>query len=246
MKTCTSCSTQNADSAKFCSSCGKKLHTKYICPHCSSEIKPNDTFCPNCGKSLKEIHAQKPKKKLSKLKKTLIGIASFIGFLALLYLCLFLYVRFYIDKNFAFAYMPGGAIDVISKKDISALTFDKLIICESVDEDTNAPINAANEFKLGTRKIYASIKVTGASINDSFKFVWKYANTKNTIIEYSGNYLAETYYFAGYEYSYLTIPESGSIDNYKVFGEPGDYIVEFYHNTDLVSTEGFKIVRGIK
>ena len=121
MKICSSCGTQNNDSAKFCLSCGKSLLSKYICPHCSNEIKPNDTFCPSCGKSLKEIQAQKPKKKLSRLKKTLIGITSFIGFLALLYLCLFLYGRFYIDKNFAFAYMPDGTIDVIDKKDIPAL-----------------------------------------------------------------------------------------------------------------------------
>jgi hypothetical protein len=214
-----------------------------ICPSCSTQNNDSAKFCSSCGKSLNEKAALKPKKKLSKLNKTLIGITSFIGLLALLYLCLFLYGRFYIDKNFEFAYMPSGTIDVISKKDISALAFDKLIICESVDENTNAPINVANEFKLGTRKIYASIKVNGASINDSFKFVWKYANTKNTIIEYSGNYLAETYYFTGYEYSYLTIPESSSLDNYKVFSEPGDYIVEFYHNGDLVSTESFKIVK---
>jgi uncharacterized membrane protein YvbJ len=214
-----------------------------ICPSCSTQNNDSAKFCPSCGKSLNGKTELKPKKKLSKLKRIFVGIASFIGFLAVLYLALFLYVRVYIDKNFAFAYMPDGTIDVIGKKDISALTFDKLIICESVDENTNAPINAANEFKLGTRKIYASIKVTGASINDSFKFVWKYANTKNTIIEYSGNHLAETYYFSGYEYSYLTIPESGSIDNYKVFSEPGDYMVEFYHNGVLVSTEGFKIVK---
>jgi len=214
-----------------------------ICPSCSTQNNDSAKFCSSCGKSLNEKAALKPKKKLSKLKKILIGIASFIGFLAVFYLALFLYARFYIDKNFTFAYMPGGTIDVIDKKDIPALSFNKLTICESVDENTNAPINAANKFKLGTRKIYATINVAGASIYDSFKFVWKYANTKNTIIEYSGNYLTETYYFAGYEYSFLTIPESGSIDNYKVFSEPGDYIVEFYHNTDLVSTEGFKIVK---
>jgi len=244
LKICPSCSTQNNDLAKFCSSCGKNLFYEATCPHCNKEIKPNDTFCPNCGKSLKEIHAQKPKKKLSKLKKTLIGIASFIGFLALLYLSLFLYGRFYIDKNFEFAYMPDGSIDVIDKKVIPELSFGDLTICSRIDSNTNAPVNAVNEFEIGAREIYATIHIAGAKLNDSFKFVWKYADTKNTIIEYSNNYLTGIYYFEGYKYSFIAIPESDSITNYKVFCEPGDYIVEFYHNDSFIDSTTFSIVKA--
>jgi len=244
LKICPSCSTQNNNSTKFCSNCGKELLSKSICPYCNKEIKPTDTFCGNCGKSLKEKAASKLRKKLTRLKKGLVALASFIGFLAILYLSLFLYARFYIAEKYTFAYKLDGSIDVIDKKDIPTLSFDKLTICESVDENINAPVNAVNGFDIGAREIYATIHVSGAKITDSFKFLWKYKDTGSTIIDYSGNYLSSDPYFNGYKKSYIAIPEGDPISNYKVFSEPGDYIVEFYHNEMLVDSTTFNILKA--
>lgn len=85
MKVCPSCSTQNIDLSRFCSECGKKLPDKTICPHCGKEAKSTDTFCRYCGKNLKDTKAKKPsknpqKRKMSKFKKSLIALGSFLVF----------------------------------------------------------------------------------------------------------------------------------------------------------------------
>src|SRR5439155_7081604 len=47
VRTCPSCSRENADSARFCVSCGTPLVV--ACAECGAEIPPDAGFCPACG-----------------------------------------------------------------------------------------------------------------------------------------------------------------------------------------------------
>ncbi len=241
MKICPSCSTQNYDLAKFCSKCGKKLTAKRTCPYCKKDLKPKDTYCNNCGKSLKEQAIKKPKKKLSKSIKSLIGIGAFIAFIAILYLSLFLYAKFYINEKFTFIVGTDNSIRVVDKNTINDLSFGELVTCHNVDEKNLSPIDIKKEFELGTRKIYASISITGLNNGGNFKFIWKYADSGEAIFEDLYDYPVTGNYFEGYRFSSIELPEDKDIKDYKLFSEPGNYIVEFYYNNKLIKSTDFII-----
>ena len=50
---CPSCGTQNAATAKFCSSCGANMAPAPLtCPGCQTQNPPGTKFCSNCGAAL--------------------------------------------------------------------------------------------------------------------------------------------------------------------------------------------------
>ncbi len=243
MKKCPSCGTLNDNSSKFCSSCGKKLSSKTVCPSCKKEVKPTDTFCKHCGKSLKK--SKKPtKRKISrKLKIALIALGAFFGLLIIAFLGLYLYSAFYLMDRYELVYAEDGTRQLVEKQDAPESTvptepsFGKLTICESLNDKTYEPVNPTNEFNIGFREVYAAIDVSGVSADDTFTYKWKYADSGNTISELSFNYFKPD----GYIPDYIILSEEDDINDYHLFSEPGDYIVEFYHNGKLIDAATFTV-----
>lgn len=91
MKVCTSCSTENDNSFKFCKSCGKELNDKTLCPCCGAEVKSSDNFCINCSRNLSQPSTFKPKSKMGNLTKVLIITASFLGVIVIASVSLLLF-----------------------------------------------------------------------------------------------------------------------------------------------------------
>ena len=59
---CPGCKTNNPAGVKFCSSCGRDLHSRKtiaLCPFCSSEMTEGSKFCNNCGKDLEPPKCKK-------------------------------------------------------------------------------------------------------------------------------------------------------------------------------------------
>jgi class 3 adenylate cyclase/tetratricopeptide (TPR) repeat protein len=50
---CASCDSANAESARFCGTCGARLTA--TCPHCRSEVTPGLRFCNACGGPMPEL-----------------------------------------------------------------------------------------------------------------------------------------------------------------------------------------------
>jgi hypothetical protein len=46
---CTRCSTQLVQGAKFCHQCGMALEQKADCVSCGSRLPANSVYCPQCG-----------------------------------------------------------------------------------------------------------------------------------------------------------------------------------------------------
>jgi hypothetical protein len=212
------------------------------CPSCSTQNNIDAKFCSNCGASLKKEEIPKPKKKkLGKGIKSLIGIGAFIAFLAIVYLSLFLYVKFYINEKFAFIVGDNNSIKVVDKNAIKEFSFGDLVICQGIDKNSAFPDGIKKEFESGTKKIYASINLSGINNGGNFKFVWKYAGSGETIFEDSYDYPATGNYFEGYRYSLVGLPEDKDIKDYKLFSEPGNYIVDFYYNNEFVKSTDFTL-----
>ncbi|MBR5344433.1 MAG: zinc ribbon domain-containing protein [Clostridia bacterium] len=49
---CPKCKSRNADTARFCVSCGSALSS--VCPKCGQAVTINAKFCPSCGQNLEE------------------------------------------------------------------------------------------------------------------------------------------------------------------------------------------------
>ncbi len=246
MKQCSSCGTLNVDTSKFCSNCAKKLPIKLICPYCKKNIKPTDKYCNNCGKSLKEEAPKQPdyskttqKKKLSKRARiTLIASVSFIGFLILVFLGLFLFTNLYLARKYSLSYGPDGSFRLVSAG--SGPSFGEIEISSEIDKQTFKPLTIKDEFETGFREVFATIYVSGVSLDDEFSFKWKEAGADEYIIDFKFRY----FFTEGYMPNYISVPEEESIENYKIFNEPGDYIVEFYHNDEFIDDAGFKVVES--
>jgi len=242
MKKCPSCGTINDDVSKFCKNCGQILPSKNICPYCKSQIDPNDTFCKHCGKSLKGIPVSIKRKTSKSLKIALITVGSLIGIIAVAYLGLFLFVKYYLPKR----YIPATDYNAVELEEEQGLAepieslepaFGELIISSSIDNDTYKPIDPADEFDIGFRQIYAAIEVSGVTPDDTFTYMWKYAGSGEVISEFSFNYFKPQ----GYIPDYIALSEDDNIDDYALFSEPGDYLVEFYHNGELIDSETFGV-----
>jgi len=116
--------------------------------------------------------------------------------------------------------------------------FEEITICNKIDDKTYAPISQKNEFKIGFREIYATIHISGVSSEDYFTYRWKYADSGEVIREFSFYYFKEE----GYIPDYFIVPGGEDIADYYIFSEPGDYIVEFFHNGQYMGDASFKVV----
>lgn len=86
---CPKCRSENAENAKFCSNCGKRIDGKETCPSCGHECDAKASFCEACGKQLKKedpsSSQEKPKtnkkdtkNKLSQIFNIILSIASIV------------------------------------------------------------------------------------------------------------------------------------------------------------------------
>lgn len=230
MKKCSSCNRNNSDKNNFCINCGNKLSIKNICPYCNREVKIQDAFCKYCGKNLKHyknkiFNNKWVKRVFSKRDPLTVAIVS-IASIAILALIIIPSVMLY---------------DIFSDQDEKISTnshFGEVTVCESIDEDTYAPISKNEEFKIGFREIYATIHISGVSSEDYFTYRWKYADSGEVIREFSFDYFKEE----GYIPDYFIIPEGEDIADYHIFSEPGEYIVDFFHNGQYIGNANFKVL----
>ena len=117
------------------------------------------------------------------------------------------------------------------------LNFGDLTICGEIDMVTFAPLEIRNSFDVGVEKIFTTIRVSGTKAEDIWEFTWINVNTGEIIADSTGRYLEEgSGYIEGYLSNYIVPAQEGSI-----IGEPGNYRVDFYHNSQLISSAGFII-----
>ena len=234
MKKCSSCGKINIDENKFCAKCGKKLPNKYICPGCGKSISPRDPFCKNCGKSLKDKEKEK-KKKLSNLKKTFIGLGSFIGFIVIVLSGLFLFKNFYSAKE---SHLKDDAVQFSEEGETSkSATFGELQVSEEINKETLEPLNVTEEFFKGFKEVYATIFVSGVSLDDSYTYKWKDNYTNEIIIDFTENYFTDE----GFIPNLIAITDYKDIKDSKILSEPGEYAIEFYHNGKLIDDITFTV-----
>jgi len=122
------------------------------------------------------------------------------------------------------------------------LDFGEIVTCEKLDEETYAPVIPKDSFDIGVQQIFAGIKAAGIKSEDKFSFVWKNKETGKIIFEKTDEYSAEKKgYIEGYIASSIYLDkEDKEKDN--ILAEPGEYIVEFFHNSTLIDTAEFKIL----
>ena len=112
-------------------------------------------------------------------------------------------------------------------------------------DSTDKPINPKNEFNYGIKKLCATIEVKGAELSDDCKFVWKRVEDNKVLKEvdfkYSDNWTKSGDKYNGYFALGLGLAENQKLEDNDIFGNPGSYIVEFYHNGYLISSASFEI-----
>lgn len=117
------------------------------------------------------------------------------------------------------------------------LSFGDLTICGEIDMVTFAPLEIRNSFDVEAEKIFATIRVSATKAEDIWEFTWINVNTGEIIADSTGRYLeGGSGYIEGYLSNYIVPAQEGSI-----IGEPGNYRVDFYHNSQLISNAGFII-----
>ena len=115
--------------------------------------------------------------------------------------------------------------------------FGSLIVCESVNKDTFEPINPKSEFDLFAKGISVAINIQNVKGTDNFRYLWKNDKTGEVVADISGQYKeGETRYGSGWFTSTLFHKEGA-----EVIALPGNYTVEFYHNSELKTTSKFTI-----
>ena len=122
------------------------------------------------------------------------------------------------------------------------LDFGEIVTCEKLDEGTYAPVVPKGSFDIGVQQIFATIKAAGIKSEDNFSFVWKNKETGKIIFKSTDKYSAEKKgYIEGYIASSIYLDKEDE-ENDNILAEPGEYIVEFFHNSMLVDTAEFKIL----
>ncbi len=117
------------------------------------------------------------------------------------------------------------------------LDFGDLIICSEIDPITFSPLDTKNAFDIGIQKIFAAIEVSGIKAEDIWKFIWINEDSEEVIAQSTDKYASENSgYISGYLSNYVTPGKEGDI-----IGEPGNYRVEFYHNSRFISSVDFTI-----
>ena len=181
MGKCPSCGKINVGTNKFCANCGKKLPDRLICPGCNNRVSSKDPFCKHCGISLKKTKIKKPpKKKTHMLKKSLIALGSFIAFLIIVTLGLYIFSEFYFSKKYALVYVGDGTTKLIDKA--AGPSFGELTICQELDSKTFAPLDQISEFKIGTNELCASIHVSNIKDGDIFSYKIIQSDTREEIL----------------------------------------------------------------
>jgi hypothetical protein len=172
---------------------------------------------------------------MSKLKKWLIALAAFFGFIAIAFLTLFLLTKFYLSEKYTISYTEDGSFKLVEKAEPA---FGELIICESIDNDTFEPVSTRQEFEIGFREIYATIQASDVSSIDTFTYKWKNLDSGEVLRDFSFNYFKD----GGYIPDFIVLQEGEDILDYHLFSEPGKYRVEYYHNNMFVDSADFSIV----
>ncbi len=120
---------------------------------------------------------------------------------------------------------------------IHKLSFGELTVCGEIDMITFAPVEIKNSFDIDAVKIFAVIEMSGIQAQDSWKFVWINEDTGEVIAESTDKFSKNSRgYLEGY-LSYCLTPD----DEAGIIGKPGNYRVDFYHNGQLISSDGFII-----
>ncbi len=148
--------------------------------------------------------------------------------------------RIYLKK---FLVLSLSVIFILSLVPLTAsctpeLSFEDLVICEDMNEDTFEPVNVKNEFNIEVKKICACIEYSGVKGEDSYRFSWTNTDTGENVLDKTVKYAeGESGYFDGCAYSYISLTGEGKIV------PPGDYKVEFYHSGELIKTADFIVKR---
>jgi len=182
---------------------------------------------------------KKPKKKkMSNLKKTLIGLGSFLAFIIIVSIGLFLFARFYLVNEYTLYYSEESKLELLKRAEtLGFAAFGDLQISKKIDNKTFKPLSISYEFDEGFREIYAAIFVSGVELDDRYTFKWLNIDTGEKIIDFSGNYFTTD----GFVPNFISIPREEDIEDYKIFSEPGEYMIEFYHNGKLIDSAAFSI-----
>jgi hypothetical protein len=216
------------------------------CPYCNTANENASKFCKNCGKKLlaKQKESIKPrKKKLSKkVRISLIAVGSFFGLVIIVFAGLFLYLRYYLIDQYTFSYNQSGEVEVVKKDEVPEFSATELTITDSIDQNTFAPMGAKTEFETGFREIYATLDVDGVTGTDRLGFKWVNEDTGEELFDYTLEWNIPDSYYNGNIYFPVRLPETEDASNYRLFGEPGKYRVEFYHNEQLVKVAPFEVV----
>jgi hypothetical protein len=115
------------------------------------------------------------------------------------------------------------------------LGFGEIVISEDAEKNTNAPINPKSEFDINAKQIFATIKYTGVTGADSWRFKWIYEKTGEMILDAGKKYneAQPEGYFQGIMASNIYIAN----DTKKI--PAGNYKVSFYHNEELKKSADF-------
>jgi len=119
------------------------------------------------------------------------------------------------------------------------LTFEQIVISESIEEGTNLPINIKSEFDITSKQIYATIKYSGAKGSDEWQFKWSNIDSQEVFLDMINKYNENepNAYFQGIIASNIL-----KADETKIF-QPGTYKVEYYHNNELEQSTSFKVLK---
>ena len=101
------------------------------------------------------------------------------------------------------------------------LGFGEIVISEDAEKNTNNPINPKSEFDIKAKQIFATIKYTGVTGADSWRFKWIYEKTGEMILDDGKKYneAQPEGFFQGIMASNIYIEDDTKIipaGNYKV------------------------------
>ncbi len=106
----------------------------------------------------------------------------------------------------------------------SNASFDSIVVCESIDQNTFEPLSDTSVLESTAKTIFAAVSYKNVEKKDSYFFNWTNLDTHE-------QKTTEKYYFS--EKRDLKKGYAVSVYNYKnktgMF-EPGSYLVEFYFN----------------
>ncbi len=118
-----------------------------------------------------------------------------------------------------------------------SLSIGEIVISMEVEEGSNEPLKATNDFNIDSKQIYATIKYKGAIGKDTWGFKWSNVTTGETVLDTSQKFSDEKpeLYFQGTVASNIF-----TTDTVKII-PPGQYRVEFYYNEKLEKTADFTV-----